>query len=40
VSLVRLVKKSLQQVQAQQALSEQLVLQGASQPASRLGRRW
>jgi hypothetical protein len=38
VPLVRLVKKSLQQVQ--QALSEQLVLQGASQPASRLGRRW
>jgi hypothetical protein len=38
VPLVRLVKKSLQQVQ--QALSEQLVLQGASQPASRQGRRW
>ena len=39
VPLVRLVKKSLQQVQAQQALSEQLVLQGASQPASQQGRR-
>jgi hypothetical protein len=37
---VRLVKKSLQQVQAQQALSEQLVQRDASQPASQQGRRW
>ena len=35
---VLLVQQVLLQVQ--QALSEQLVLQGASQPASQQGRRW
>jgi hypothetical protein len=38
VPLVQLAKKLLQQVQVQQALSAQLVLQGASQPASQPGR--
>jgi hypothetical protein len=44
VQLVQLTRRirPAQQVllQVQQALSEQLVLQGASQPASQQGRRW
>jgi hypothetical protein len=40
VQLVQLTQRIRPAQQVQQALSEQLVLQGASQPASQQGRRW